>query len=63
MCSHLNTEQRHLFNFIMTYAIQCWFAEDYNENAPDPFYIFLSGGAGVGKSYIAKVIIECLVRF
>ena len=62
ICSQLNCEQRHLLNFILTYAIQCRFAENYNTVAPDPFYIFLSGGAGVGKSYLAKAIIECLVR-
>ena len=62
MCSQLNEGQQHLFNFIMKYAIKCRFAEKNNEPPPEPFYIFLSGGAGVGKSFLVNVITEYLKR-
>ena len=35
---------------------------DNNEPDPDPFYVFLSGGAGVGKTYLVSVLIEYLKR-
>ena len=61
-CSQLNEGQQSLFNFIMKYAVKCRFAERNNELPPDPFYIFLSGGAGVGKSFLVNVITEYLKR-
>ena len=30
----------------------------WNNEKPDPFYIFLSGGGGVGKSFLVKLIAE-----
>ena len=62
MCSQLNEGQQHLFNFIMTYAIKTVLAEINDENTLDPFYIFLTGGAGVGKSFLGQVITEYLKR-
>ena len=62
MCSQLNEGQQHLFNFIMKYAIKCRFAEKNNELPPEIFYIFLSGGAGVGKSFLVNAITEYLKR-
>ena len=62
VCSQLNEGQQHLFSFIMKYAIQCKLSERNNEPQPDPFHIFLSGGAGVGKSFLVHVITEYLKR-
>ena len=62
ICSQLNEGQQHLFNFIMQYALHCKLAEKNNESPPKPFQIFLSGGAGVGKSFLIKAITEYLKR-
>ena len=62
ICSQLNEGQQCLFNFIMQYAQHCKLAEKNNELPPKPFQIFLSGGAGVGKSFLVKAITECLKR-
>ena len=37
-------------------------AESNNEEVPDPFYIFLSGAGGVGKSHLINVIAEYCKR-
>ena len=47
MCSQLNEWQQHLFNYIMKYSVESRFAEINNTDLPEPFYIFLSGRAGV----------------
>ena len=62
ICSQLNEGQQHLFNFIMQYALHCKLAEKNNESLPKPFQIFLSGGAGIGKSFLIKTINECIKR-
>ena len=62
ICSQLNEGQQRLFNYIMTYARKCRSAERNNELPPKPFYIFLSGGAGVGKTFLVNVITEYLKR-
>ena len=62
MCSKLNEEQMYMFNYIMRYAIKSRFAERNDEETPEPFHIFLSGGAGVGKSFLTTVIYEYLKR-
>ena len=58
ICSQLNESQQHLFNFIMYYAVLCKLAEKNNELPPKPFQILLSGGAGIGKSFLIKAITE-----
>ena len=55
-----NESQQHLFNFTMHYAVNFKLAEKNNELPPKPFRIFLSGGAGVGKSLLIKAITEYL---
>ena len=60
ICSQLNEGQQHLFNFIMQYAIQLRLGENNSESQPEPFHIFLSGGAGVGKSFLVHVVTEFL---
>ena len=62
MCSQLNEAQQHLFNFMMKYAQQLQLNGRNDLPDPDPFYIFLSGGAGVGKSFLTKVITEYFKR-
>ena len=61
-CSQLNEGQQHLFSFIMQYALDCKLAERNSELSPKPFLIFLSGSAGVGKSFLIKAVTECLKR-
>ena len=61
-CFQLNEGQQHLSNFIMQYVAHCKLAEKNNELPPKPFQIFLSGGAGVGKSFLIKAITEYLKR-
>ena len=60
ICSQLNERQQHLFNFIMQYAIQLRLGENNSKSQPEPFHIFLSGGAGVGKSFLVHVVTEFL---
>ena len=62
ICSQLNEGQQHLFNYIMKYSVESRFAEINNTDLPEPFYIFLSDGAGVGKSFLVNVITEYLKR-
>ena len=61
--SQMNEGQQHLFNFIMQYALHCKLGEKNNELPPKTFQIFLSGGAGVGKSFLIKAITEYFKRF
>ena len=58
MCSELNGEQQQLFDFMMKYAQQLQLNERNDLPDPEPFNIFLSGGAGVGKTYLTVLIRE-----
>ena len=60
LCSQLNEDQQHLLNFIMQYVLNCKLAEKNNELPPKPYQMFLSGGTGVGKSFLIKPITEYL---
>ena len=60
MCFKLNDGQKQLFHFVMHYGIQCKLAHINDKTQPDPFFIFLSGGAGVGNSYLVHTITEYL---
>ena len=60
MCSSLNLRQQELFNVLAKHAMESKLTHENNVSKPDPYYIFLSGGAGVGKSYFIKVITEYL---
>ena len=44
----------------MYYALHCKLADTNNELSPKPPQIFLSGGAGVGKSFLKTAISEYL---
>lgn len=56
--SQLNEGQQDPFNFIMKWATRYMLHKENDEVEPDPFHIFLSGGAGVGKTFLVNVIIE-----
>ena len=62
MCSGLNKTQRRFFNFFMTYVMMSKTCLRNNQGEPNPFYIYLSGGAGVGKSFLINVITEYAKR-
>jgi DNA replication protein DnaC len=53
----LNTQQRQLFDFTFN-----WASQHRLHKEPPPFFIFLSGGAGVGKTHLVKTIYESLLR-
>ena len=61
-CSQLNEGQQHLLNFIMKYAQQLMLNGRNNLPDPDPFHILLTGGAGVGKSFLANCITAYLLK-
>ena len=62
MCSQLNDLQADLLNYIMKFANECHLSERNDQPMPEPFHIFLSGGAGVGKSFLVNLITEYLRR-
>ena len=62
MCSQLNEGQQKLFNFMMKYAQQLQLNQRNDLPDPEPFYIFLTGGAGVGKSFLTKCLTEYFKR-
>ena len=62
LCSQLNEGQQHLFNVAMQHAMYCNLAEKNNQLEPKPFQIFLSGSAGVRKSFLVTSITEFLKR-
>ncbi|XP_066913784.1 uncharacterized protein [Clytia hemisphaerica] len=61
MCSNFNEKQQNFFNYIFKYVVTLKLAEKNNSlEKPDPFRILLSGGAGVGKSFLVKALTEQL---
>ena len=56
----LNVQQRQIFDHLFSWATK-YRLMVLNEN-PDPFYIFLSGGGGVGKTFTINTIYQGLVR-
>ena len=61
-CCQLNKKQRFIFSYIMWHTQQVLHNEKNDLEIPEPFYIFLSGGGGVGKSHTVHVINEYLKR-
>uniref|UniRef100_UPI00358FEAD2 uncharacterized protein n=1 Tax=Myxine glutinosa TaxID=7769 RepID=UPI00358FEAD2 len=47
----LNEKQREIF-----YAVREWCLNKRNGNEPKPFHLFVTGGAGTGKSHLIKTI-------
>ena len=62
MCTQLNEGQQDPFNYIMKWAMRYMLHKDNDEVEPDPFHIFLTGGAGVGKTFLINVLIEYLKK-
>ena len=61
LCSQLNEGQQHLFNFIMKHPQQLMVNERNNLSNPEPFCIFLTGGAGV-LSLLVKCLTACMKK-
>ena len=57
-CSQFSEGQQHLFSFILVCSMRSCLAGKCN----DPFYIFSSGGAGVGKSLLVNAITDYTKR-
>ena len=51
MLEQMNKKQQEIF-----YSVRRWCIEKSCGKNPDPFYLFLTGGAGVGKSHTIKCI-------
>ena len=56
----LNVQQRQLFDYLFSWATK--FRQSAAESKPEPFYIFLSGGGGVGKTFTINTIYQGLIR-
>ena len=62
MYSLLNEEQQKLFNFIIRYSQELKLNKGNYLPESNPFHIFLSGAAGVGKSFLTKLIAEYMKK-
>ncbi|XP_069125440.1 uncharacterized protein [Argopecten irradians] len=56
----LNLEQRRIFDFIYEWSTKTRLSQA--DESPEPFYIFLSGGAGVGKSHTINAVYQGAIR-
>jgi hypothetical protein len=54
----LNPKQRQLFDFMFNWATDMRLSETRDSSPPEPFYIFLSGGGGVGKTHTINTIYQ-----
>lgn len=52
----LNQKQYSLHHCIVEWASKMTLSHRIQK--PDPFYLFLSGGAGVGKSHLVRTIVQ-----
>lgn len=58
MVTSLNQKQRFLFDFTYYWAL----STRLSAQSTVPFYIFLSGGGGVGKTHLIKTVYQGLIR-
>ena len=59
----LNTNQRYVFDIVHSWARDYIKALSGKTNTtPDPFYIFLSGSGGTGKSHVIKTIYQAVTK-
>ncbi|XP_060596137.1 uncharacterized protein LOC132750210 [Ruditapes philippinarum] len=56
----LNDTQYQLHQFIVTWANSMLIS--HTGKKPNPFHIFLTGGAGVGKSFLVRTIVQTVKR-
>ena len=60
MCTQLNEQQRSFLQCVLIHANKMrWLT---NAERPPPLCVFLSGGGGVGKSFLITTIAQCLKR-
>lgn len=58
----LSKDQRKIFDIISNYTKQQLFCPNKGEAKSAPYHIFITGGAGTGKSRLISVIYEYLLR-
>ncbi|XP_070548888.1 uncharacterized protein [Ptychodera flava] len=58
----LNDQQRMIHDFIFSWCTSYRISRILGNSLPDPFYVFLTGGAGVGKSHAVHAIFQSAIR-
>ncbi|KAF4739320.1 hypothetical protein FOZ63_004331, partial [Perkinsus olseni] len=62
LCQQLNTDQRTLFEEVRAQAQRIRLAKDGSSDLPAPQFFFVTGGAGVGKSFTVNVLRNMIQR-
>ncbi|WAR02670.1 PIF1-like protein, partial [Mya arenaria] len=60
LIASLNKLQSELHQFVVDWCSKMLLS--HRVPAPEPFYIFLTGGAGVGKSHVVRAIVQTATR-
>ena len=61
MILSLNEEQKPVHQFVLEWCTKMSLTYKTTQR-PDPFHLFLTGGAGVGKSHVIKTIVQTVRR-